>query len=164
MLIGTLSVSPSYICVRTDNLLPFLDKPGSASFNLSKATKLKDIMFRLNWLRVQWVAAALKTISPEHRDLRQITIHIPYKSPITGADTDIRQAIGEADYVQWLNLDRLLVQLWESHSIRPKVAVPTEQAEGTESMRDHVGHLLPEITNRGIIDLAEYEYIPPDHW
>jgi hypothetical protein len=77
MLIGTLSVSPSYICVRTDNLLPFLDKPGSASFNLSKATKLKDIMFRLNWLRVQWVAAALKTITPEHRDVRQITIHIP---------------------------------------------------------------------------------------
>jgi hypothetical protein len=121
-------------------------------------------MFRLKWWRVQCVITALKTISPEHRDLRQITIHIPYKSPLTGADANIRQAIGETDYTQWLNLDRLLVRLWELHSVRPKVAVPTEQAEGTESMRDYVGHLLPEITNKGIIDLAEYECMPPDNW
>jgi hypothetical protein len=164
MLVGTSPVSPSYVCVRTDNLLPFLDRPGSASFNLSKATKLKDIMFRLDWWSVQWVITALQTISPDHRDLRQITIHIPYHSPITGADANIRQAIGETDYTQWLNLDRLLVRLWESHSVRPKVAVPTEQAEGSECTRDHVGHLLPEIANRGIIDLAEYEYIPTDDW
>ena len=121
-------------------------------------------MFRLDRWSVQFVITALQTISSEHRDLRQIAIHIPYDSPITGADVNIRQAIGETDYGQWLNLDRLLVRLWETYSIRPEVAVPTERVEGTEGMRDCVGHLLPEITNRGIIHLGEYEYIPPDDW
>ena len=48
-----------------------------------------------------------------------------------------------------MDLDRLLVQFWDSRSIRPKVV--TEK----KGKRDWAGYLLPEITKRGIIDLVE---------
>ena len=56
----------------------------------------------------------------------------------------------------WLNLDCLLVQLWESHSICLRVA--SEMLKGDEWnmwMRDNADSFLPEITRRGIIDLSE---------
>ena len=76
---------------------------------------------------------------------------IPSDADNIGADAE--QTVGEANFKQWLNLDRLLVQVWESRSIRPKV-IFTEQ-EGMSDMRDCMGCLLPEITKRGIIDLVD---------
>ena len=76
-----------------------------------------------------------------------------YRSAVAGPGANVRQAIGEANFEQWLNLDRLLVQFWESRSIRPKV-VCAKLREG----RDWAGCLLPEITGRGIIDLFEDSY------
>jgi hypothetical protein len=105
---------------------------------------------------VEWIIVALQTITPEHQDLRQITISvydnlIPSDADNIGADAE--QTVGEANFRQWLNLDRLLVQIWESRSIRPKV-IFTEQ-EGMSVMRDCMGCLLPEITKKGIIDLVD---------
>jgi hypothetical protein len=54
-------------------------------------------------------------------------------------------------FEQWLDLDRLLVQLWESRSIRPNL-VPVEKPDAGDQMR----YLLPEITGRVVIDLVEY--------
>jgi hypothetical protein len=56
-------------------------------------------------------------------------------------------AIGDTVLGQWLDLDRLLVQFWESRSIRPRVVCSMEQ-----NRSDCVGCLLPEITKRGLID------------
>jgi hypothetical protein len=72
------------------------------------------------------------------------TVHV---GPFGG----IKQIIGETDSGQWLDIDRLLVQLWESRSIRPKVMCTAKK-----DMGDRIGSLLPEVTERGIIDLAEY--------
>jgi hypothetical protein len=91
----------------------------------------------------------LRTITPEHRDFRQIEIHIPYYLILPGDSVNVRQAIGAANFGQWLDLDRLLVKLWESHSIRPKI-VPMEMT-GTG---DFVECLLPEVMRSGILDLV----------
>jgi hypothetical protein len=52
---------------------------------------------------------------------------------------------------QWLDLDRLLVQLSESRSIRPRFM---SRGEGAG---DQMGDLLPEMTKGGMIDLVDYK-------
>jgi hypothetical protein len=134
-----------------DSLFLFLgESPTPAPIDLSKVTKLKDVIFRPNSWGAGWVVGTFQTIIPKHRDLRQITIHIPYYMVRAGLFGDIRQAINETQYGQWMDIDRLLVQFWESRSIRPKVICTTKQGMG-----DNLGRLLPEITGRGIIDLVE---------
>jgi hypothetical protein len=100
---------------------------------------------------------ALHTITSKHRDLQQIVIMVPYHISIVGADSNAGKAIGEANFGQWLDLDRLLVQLWESRSVRPKIICVAHVKEG-RYVKDCVGRLLPEITGGGIIDLAEHLY------
>lgn len=106
----------------------------------------------MNSWHVGWVTTALQTIPPEHQDLRQISIHAPYH--LTEAGADVEQVIGEQIFWQWLDLDRLLVQLWEACSIRSKV-VCTMLSKGGQDKRDCIGCLLPELTMRGIFDLVE---------
>ena len=52
--------------------------------------------------------------------------------------------------MRWSNLDSLLVQLWESRSIRSKV-VCSQAKDGAE---DWLGCLFPEMTKRGFIGLV----------
>jgi hypothetical protein len=132
------------------HLLLFLDHSRPALIDLSKAIKLKDVAFHPDPWGIEWVVTALQTITPKHRDLRQISIHIPYRLTIAYDGGSATQSIGDPVYEQWLGLDRLLVQLWESHSIRPRI-VPMMK----EDLRDCAGCLLPEITKRGIIDLVK---------
>jgi hypothetical protein len=139
-------------CASADSLLIFIDElAGSASIDLSKTTKLKDVVFRPEPRKVEWVITALQTITPEHRDLRHISIHLPYYLTLAVVLTNLRQTLGEAGFEKWLDLDRLLIQFWESRSIRPKVISMMNHGIG-----DHIGRLLPEITKRGVIDILEY--------
>jgi len=101
---------------------------------------------------VDWIAMELRSITPKHQDFQQISIYLPGCGIPHSAGTDARQSIGEVIYGQWLDLDRLLVQLWESRSIRPRVICPMPMR--TERVvRDFVGRILPEATGSGIIDL-----------
>jgi hypothetical protein len=144
-------VRPLCICVRFDTLFPFIaeSRPGATGTDLPKATKLKDVVFRLNSWSVGWVVRELQIITPGNRDLRQITIHMPYGLIPAKALADVRWTVGEAQYGEWSDLDRLLVQLWESHSIHPTVI-----SEKWQDMVDSIGWLLPEITKKGMIDLV----------
>ena len=92
---------------------------------------------------------ALRTITPEHRDLRHISITVPYHQDLYNASS----VFEEEEYKKWLDLDRLLVQLWESRSIRPEV-ICTRVKNGEQGVRDSIGRLFPEITSRGIVDLG----------
>jgi len=66
--------------------------------------------------------------------------------------SNIRGTIGEAVYELWSDLDHLLVQFWESRSIRPRIGC--FRVRGVKRNMDYcVGCLLPEITKRGIVDL-----------
>ena len=100
---------------------------------------------------------ALRTITPQHGHLRQITIYLPYDSSLSGAGTDVRKTIGEQIFGQWLGLDRLLAQLWESRSIRPKTLFFALPGMGKDII-ESVECLLLEVTGRGIIDLVQWVF------
>jgi hypothetical protein len=124
--------------------------PRLASIDLSNATKLKDVVFQPISRNVKWIPAILRT-ALKLRDLREISIYLPNYITATSVGTDIGRVIGEENGREWLDLDRLLVQFWESSSIRPKVVCSTQMDTGNS-----IGYqcLLPEITKRGIIDLT----------
>jgi len=138
---------------RTSNLLLFLAPPRSPPVDLSKAVKLGEAVFRLQSLSVEWAAVILRTITPKHQDLRQITIYVHFDSTLTSTDADVRQTVGERFVGEWSDLDRLLVQLWESRSIPLKVISRTPNEE--QGTRDCVLCLLPEITKRDWMFVVE---------
>jgi hypothetical protein len=150
MLLVTPTVRLFDTCVHTNSLLPFLVEPEFDWIDLSEVIKLKDVVFRLTLWRVECITATLKTITPKHRNLRQIMIDVSHHSTLLGANPDVGGAVGAANHGQWLDLDRILVRFWESSSVRPVVVCTTERGIG-----DCIGFLLPEITRRGIIDLIE---------
>ena len=139
---------------RNYNLPAFAGDSGSISFDLSKATKLGDVSFRGS-LNVGWITMALQTVTPKHRDLRQISVTIYTWAPVSVVAGDVRLFIGETKCGQWSELDLTLVQFWESHSICSKVICTGPEGEGRpDQMRSWMTYLLPEMTKRGIIDLV----------
>jgi len=135
-----------------DNSFPFPVKSRSTSVDLSRATSLRDVSFRVNTCCVDWIATALQTITPEHLDLRQVSIHVYFDSAHS-VGANVRQSIGEHLCGQWLRLDRLLAQLWESHSIRPKIQYYVLFRKDKD-VSDCMGRLLPKAMGRRIIDLV----------
>ena len=91
-------------------LLPVEPKP--VLINLSRATKLIEVVFRIESQRFEWVTTALKTITSQHRNFRQVSLEILDDLTLARPDADV----GETVYRQWLDPDHLLVQLWGSHS------------------------------------------------
>jgi hypothetical protein len=98
----------------------FVDEPSSGSVDLSKATKLSDAVF---WCgkNPRWIATTLRTITPNHRGLQQISLN-KYATLFTPdrGHVDLvsfRRRIGEAGYAGWSELDHILVQLWESQLV-----------------------------------------------
>ena len=131
----------------TKILLPAESNPNS--FNLSKATKLRDVVFRSGSQGVEWITIALQTIAPQHQDLRTISIHLPSHLAAFDVDSNIKKTLGEVTSGRWSDLDYLLVQFWESRSIRPRVGC----LRGRKQNIDYcIGCLLPEVTKRGIVD------------
>ena len=96
---------------------------------------------------------ALQTIGHQHRDLRQISIHVPLYLTIIRSYEDVGEVIGAGILEQWLGLDRTLVRLWESHSIRTRFFRPRRSEK--VGVVDCIGSLLPEMTRRGRIELVE---------
>ena len=139
-------VRPFGICVPTDSLLSF--PVGPAVLDLSKATKLQEINFRLTSIYVGWIATVIQTTIPRHQELRKISVRVPH---YLTSDVD---TLKESEiYRQWLDLDRSLVQSWESHSTPPRVICTTRKGYAY-NMRGFTECLLPEMTRRGIVDLC----------
>jgi len=125
----------------------------TASVDLSKMTKLKDVAFRVSSWSVGWITMALRTVTPKHRDIRTISIFAVDHSTLFDIVNADLGGMAEEETLEWLELDRLLAQLWGSHSIRPKILY--NAFSWNEGMIcDWVGRLLPETTERGILDLA----------
>ena len=137
------------ICVRTDDSTLFQVDLERGSFDLSMATNLRDLVFRPESQSAEWITMALQTITPEHRDLQRISIHMPYYLTLLGVG--VGKFLGEATCREWSDLDRLLVQFWESRSIRPRVGC-VRLGQKQQSTEYCIGCLLPEITKRGIFD------------
>ena len=110
--------------------------------NLNKATKLKDMTFGL-WRYPRWLLTTLSTVTRDHRELRQITLAmISFIAIGDPRCVSIRVLLGETVYQEWLELDRLLVQLCELHSIRLEVV------DETYEMRTRMKVLLPQVMAR----------------
>ena len=117
-----------------------------ASVDLSKATNLQDVSFRPKSMNIEWIVLTLRTITAEHRDLRQISIHAPYDPSVRASvGASVRQLLGEQICGSWLGFDSLLVQFWEVRSIRPRVICMTQHE------RHYIECLLREITKRGMV-------------
>jgi len=125
------------------------------SNDLSKVPKLKDVTFRVRSQSIEWAIMALRTITPKHGDLRQISIY-PSLYLITTARSSNGQTIEQTTYAQWSDFESLLVQFWESRSIRPRVT-PATPTRGVR-LRGFAECLLPEVTRRGIVDLLRSPY------
>ena len=82
----------------------------------------------------------------ESINLQQITIHLPFA---------FTEPIVESAYLEWQDLDRLLVQFWTSHSIRPKIRY--RRGKDGCDLRDVAPRLLPELTSRGVVDLIKFD-------
>jgi len=95
------------------------------------------------WTRssAQWIITTLQTV--ESKNLQRINICQAIVLP---------KEIEEMVCQEWHDLDRLLVQFWTSHSIRPEVTYVAQK--GGEDLRDHAPSLLPELTRRGLVDLV----------
>ena len=122
--------------------------------DLSKATRLKDTVFRTGSHLVSWITVALRTITLEHRDFQQISIYVPYYSMLVNVCANVRMFLGEDLFRRWLDLDRLLVQIWESRSIRARVMCDPRVRERRD-MREYFEMLMPEVMRRAIVDLVE---------
>ena len=120
--------------------------------DLSTLTKLKDVTIRCKSWSIGWVIATLKTIKSE--DLQKIAIHLPGNLDCKKLELTIKDIGGTNSGLRWWNLDRLLVQFWESKSIRPKVLY-SQMEYGMERANDLARCLMPESSRRGIIDLVE---------
>lgn len=118
--------------------------------------KLKDVT--LTCTNTRWIAAVLRKLKHGHIDLQQITIDICglLRHPdFDRSIADPRNAIGEETYEKWLELDHLLAQLWESHSIRLKVLYNAPPSMSPVRARGWIECLFPEIVERGIAELTE---------
>ena len=122
-----------------------------ALIDLSKASKLKDITLHFQYLSVAWIASMLKTITSGHIKLQEVSIGgeaLPDSGgwPANAADVD------DDTREQWEDLERTLIQLWESHAICTKVKYYSmRREESRELMED----LLPEARERGIVELVD---------
>ena len=141
-------VLPFRVCACSHGLLSFVGDLGPHSIDLSNTTKLKDVVFQPDLRSLEWMTTALQTITPNH-ELREISIRVAYYSSF--ARTSTGDNAGQTGGGPWHcpGLDRLLIQLWESRSIRLKVIYTEPGVAG------YIGRLLPEMTGRGLIDLVE---------
>ena len=100
----------------------------------------------------QWITATLRTLPLKHGNFRQLSISSPDAlqrlSSILPDPVTIKRIFGEEAYMGWLDLDRLLIQLHEIHSICLKVFSGDKRA-----VRSCVECLLPEVVTRRMVDL-----------
>ena len=148
-------MSPFSTYVPIDNLPLFVGDPSVGSIDLSKAKKLQDAEFGCR-VHPRSVVATLRTVADDHRNLQRVLLdavevliapHPNYSDP----ESFVR-AIG-ATYGEWLELDHLLVRLWQAHSIRVKFMYQVPASIGEKTSRLCVESLLPELTARGVVDL-----------
>ena len=128
--------------------------------NLSKATKLKDITLMSCGLNPQWVVTTLQTITPSHKDLHQISLDpesiLLHLYPDFPNSINLKQRIGDATFQGWSELDRTIVQLSESHSIRLKFQINYRILKSDDEAKGMMEKLLPEVTARGVANMDEW--------
>ena len=114
-----------------------IDRPDvPPPLDLFNATRLRDVEFVGSIATVQWITIMIKTAKSSN--LRSISIRLHSVRP---------PSVGATVYSEWQDLDHLLVELWISRSIPPKVKY--NQRMGGINGEEYVASLLPKLTNMG---------------
>ena len=100
-----------------------------------------------------WAAMVLKTPTSKPTDFRKDSIHIPIPTPPVDAPVSVKQSIGEETHEQWMDLNHILVRLWESSGVHTHILYTTEE-EKREACK-YIGALLPGMTKKGIVEMVD---------
>lgn len=109
-------------------------------FDISKATKLKEVEFRLVESNTQWIVTTLQTARIENP--QPVTIAV--SAYALSADL-----VGETTRREWQDLNHALDRLWTSHPIRPTVTFGGGK-RGVFSVK-LASELLPKIASKGAV-------------
>lgn len=126
-------------------MYPLVD-PAAGPIDFSKAIRLKELSFDFQRFGDVFIAMALGTLTPKHTDFQKVTILVP--SVLVDESIGIRQSIGDEVYNQWMDLDRVLVRLWESNAIQTQVIYRATGGRG------HIEALFPEMSKRGAVEMV----------
>ena len=107
---------------------------------------------------------ALQTITRDHRKLQRVSIvtaEVLYPLGFSNVNSStFIHAMRETTYRAWLDLDCLLSQFSETHSIRPEVLYNAPDSVDEEEARSSMEYLLPQLIKKGLVELAQRE----DEW
>ena len=120
--------------------------------DLSKATKLQDVML-VCVSDPGWITSVLRTIPRDYRNLQRIAIDASEVVDEAGLDYvrpgDPRGILEATTCERWLELDRLLAQLWESHPICLEVLYGALPLPGEDIARSWIRCFLPVVVGKG---------------
>ena len=108
----------------------------AGSIDLSHTLNLKELIFRLHDLENVVPAFALVSLTSEHRYLHRVSLYIPGHRTMTLAQ------MRPETHSQWLGLDHVLVQLWESNGVHVQVVCAIKEGEDVCKC---IKWLLPEV-------------------
>ena len=125
--------------------------------DFSITTKLREVTFRFS-TGVTWVPASLRTITSNHKDLRRITVRTFFPYPSWN-----EMSFGNGFDREWVDLDLILVQLWELLGVRTGAIYKEyrEKRKGKQSTREIIEAIFPEMTKRGLLELVNSAEDPP---
>jgi hypothetical protein len=121
--------------------------PDAIPADFSQAKRLKEVSFRFTSLDNVCAVMTLKTLTSDHRCLRKVSIYITL-----GDYPDVKQ-MSEETRGQWMDLDRLLVQLWEVNAVQTWVMCHTRW--GRDEAYGHTERFLPGLTNRRMVKVGK---------
>ena len=146
-------------CFHPNDLLLSVEESFPGSIELSKAKNIKRVSFSVSQ-NPQWIIPTLRTVTPAHMKFRRMSLNISFHfldldddSVDTMDSAGFKNVIGKAACRGWSELDLLLGQLWESHSIRPEVTYTVYPWVDLTRAGSWVESLLPEVSTRGIVNL-----------
>ena len=125
--------------------------PTAGSIDFSKAIRLREVLFQFQEYSDVWVAMALETLTSKHTGFRKVKILMPFVETFC-TPGNFRHTIGKETYDQWMDLDRVLIRLWESNAIHIQVTYCAE-AEGGMACQ-YIGSLFPEMRERGLVEMV----------
>ena len=132
-----------------------LEGLGPAGIDLSKATRLKEVEVWIRNLDDVPTAMVLKTLTSNHLNLQKVSLFVCIPSPFYKT-VNAGQSIEAETRRHWIELDRVLIQLWESNAIQICVQVEYPRVGRKEVVRKLMRGLLPWTMKSEAVELVDY--------
>jgi hypothetical protein len=125
-----------------------LEENAQHSLDLSSAVNLKSVMFQCGMpcLDVNWIKIAVESIKSSH--IRMMTLDM---SDFTTRENVVPQ-VPDAVYIQWLALDKVLVEYLTARSLKLNVTSPPGKDNAT--FGSWVERLLPNLSGKKMLEVG----------